>query len=75
MTLTTTIPDVVALETEKLLFNHVCATLSELDMEVVVNVPPGGNWANLPVTTVVKSARSRAVFALIDGVLNDDRNE
>ena len=57
MTLTTTIPDVVALETEKLLFNHVCATLSELDMEVVVNVPPGGNWANLPVTTVAKSAR------------------
>ncbi|MHA1928712.1 MAG: DNA (cytosine-5-)-methyltransferase [Candidatus Thorarchaeota archaeon] len=56
MTLTTIIPD-AAEQAEKVLYNHVCATLSELDMEVVRNVPPGGNWMNLPETTVAKSAR------------------
>ena len=57
MTLTTAIPEVQAQEAERLLFNHICATLSELDMEVVMNVPPGGNWMNLPETTIAKSAR------------------
>jgi len=56
VTLTTIIPD-AAEQAEKVLYNHVCATLSELDMEVVRNVPPGGNWMNLPETTVAKSAR------------------
>jgi len=56
VTLTTIIPDAVE-QTEKVLYNHVCATLSELDMEVVRNVPPGGNWMNLPESTVAKSAR------------------
>ena len=55
--LTTTIPEEVEQASEKVLYNHVCATLSELDMEVVMNVPPGGNWMNLPETTVAKSAR------------------
>ena len=57
MTITTKIPEAAVLEKEKVLFNHVCATLSELDMEVVMNVPPGGNWMDLPETTVAKSAR------------------
>jgi len=57
VTLTTAIPEVQAQEAERLLFNHICATLSELDMEVVMNVPPGGNWMNLPETTIAKSAR------------------
>lgn len=57
MTLITTHPESVTHDLENVLYNHVCATLSELDMEVVMNVPPGGNWANLPVTTVAKSAR------------------
>ncbi len=56
MTLTTIISDAVE-QAENVLYNHVCATLSELDMEVVRNVPPGGNWMNLPETTVAKSAR------------------
>jgi len=57
VTLTTAIPEVVENESERVLFNHLCATLSELDMEVVMNVPPGGNWMNLPESTVAKSAR------------------
>ncbi|TFG31293.1 DNA (cytosine-5-)-methyltransferase [Candidatus Thorarchaeota archaeon] len=57
MTISTRIPEVAVHESEKVLFNHVCATLSELDMEVVLNVPPGGNWMNLPDTTIAKSSR------------------
>jgi len=57
VTLTTINPEEVEHATENALYNHVCTTLSELDMEVVMNVPPGGNWMNLPATTVAKSAR------------------
>lgn len=57
MTLTTKIPETLAQKDETVLYNHVCATLSELDMEVVINVPPGGNWMNLPDATIAKSAR------------------
>jgi len=57
VTLTTINPEAVEHASENALYNHVCATLSELDMEVVMNVPPGGNWMNLPETTVAKSAR------------------
>ncbi len=39
------------------LFNHVCASLSNLDMEMVKSVPPGGNWTDIPSETVEKSAR------------------
>jgi DNA (cytosine-5)-methyltransferase 1 len=44
-------------ESSSMLFNHVCATLSELDMEIVRSVPSGGNWRNLPATTIAKSSR------------------
>lgn len=57
MTFSTIIPEPVFPELENVLYNHVCATLSDLDMEVVMNVPPGGNWANLPDMTIAKSAR------------------
>ncbi len=40
-----------------MLYNHTCATLSELDMEIVRSVPSGGNWSNLPEATIAKSAR------------------
>lgn len=30
--------------------NHLSAKLSELDMQMVRAVPPGGNWKNIPVT-------------------------
>ncbi|MHA1633403.1 MAG: DNA (cytosine-5-)-methyltransferase [Candidatus Thorarchaeota archaeon] len=55
--MTLTIPETPVHKDETVLYNHVCATLSELDMEVVMNVPQGGNWMNLPETTIVKSAR------------------
>ncbi len=57
VTLTTIIPEAEEQAPEKVLYNHACATLSELDMEVVRNVPPGGNWMDLPAATVAKSAR------------------
>lgn len=31
-----------------MIFNHYAATLSELDMQVVKCVPPGGNWKDIP---------------------------
>ncbi|MGY5860390.1 MAG: DNA (cytosine-5-)-methyltransferase [Candidatus Thorarchaeota archaeon] len=57
MTITTKIPESLVHNHDEVLYNHVCATLSELDMEVVMNVPPGGNWMNLPDRTIAKSAR------------------
>lgn len=40
-----------------ILYNHVCATLSGLDMEMVVSVPAGGNWQDIPMHIIQKSAR------------------
>lgn len=34
---------------EKMIPNHVSARLSDLDMRMVVSVPQGGNWKNIPV--------------------------
>lgn len=31
-----------------MIFNHYASSLSELDMQVVKCVPPGGNWKNIP---------------------------
>ncbi|MBN2228598.1 MAG: DNA cytosine methyltransferase [Candidatus Thorarchaeota archaeon] len=45
------------LELEKILFNHICSTLSELDMEILQSVPSGGNWKDIPEATIAKSAR------------------
>lgn len=42
--------------TEKL-FNHVTASLSDLDMEMVKAVPPGGNWKDINEETFEKSKR------------------
>lgn len=28
--------------------NHISAKLSELDLKMAVNIPPGGNWKNIP---------------------------
>lgn len=44
-------------EERQSLFNHVCAALSDLDMEMVKSVPPGGNWTDIPPHIVRKSAR------------------
>ena len=31
-----------------MIFNHYASTLSELDMQMIRCVPPGGNWKNIP---------------------------
>lgn len=35
-------------EKQYVIYNHYASTLSELDMQVVKCVPPGGNWKNIP---------------------------
>ncbi|MHA2025565.1 MAG: DNA (cytosine-5-)-methyltransferase [Candidatus Thorarchaeota archaeon] len=41
----------------ELLYNHRCSSLSDLDMEMIRAVPPGGNWQDIPERVVKKSAR------------------
>lgn len=35
-------------ELRQMIFNHYASTLSDLDMQVVRCVPPGGNWKDIP---------------------------
>ena len=35
-------------EKKTMIFNHYASSLSELDMQVIECVPPGGNWKNIP---------------------------
>lgn len=37
------------------------AKLSDLDMEMVVTIPPGGNWKDIPLETVNKSKRLQQI--------------
>lgn len=37
--------------------NHTTFKLSDLDLEMIRNVPPGGNWKDIPMETVKKSKR------------------
>ncbi|MFW9815406.1 MAG: DNA (cytosine-5-)-methyltransferase [Candidatus Thorarchaeota archaeon] len=39
------------------LYNHICSSLSDLDLEMICSVPPGGNWQDIPETIVKKSTR------------------
>lgn len=44
--------------------NHVCASLSELDLQIVRSVPPGGNWKNIPLQVPSKRlSQIRASFS------------
>jgi len=44
-------------EVSKMLYNHLCSPLSELDMEMIQSVPAGGNWKDIPQKIIQKSAR------------------
>ena len=44
-------------ESSTVLYNHVCSSLSELDMEMIQSVPAGGNWQDIPEKVIRKSAR------------------
>jgi Alw26I/Eco31I/Esp3I family type II restriction m6 adenine DNA methyltransferase len=35
-------------DTKAMIFNHYASTLSDLDMQVIKCVPPGGNWKDIP---------------------------
>lgn len=35
-------------EISQMIYNHYASTLSDLDMQIVHCVPPGGNWKNIP---------------------------
>ncbi len=39
------------------LYNHVSANLSELDVQMVRSIRPGGNWQDIPLSVAQRSAR------------------
>ena len=43
------------------ILNHTTFKLSDLDMEMVVSIPPGGNWQNIPQETINKSERLKKI--------------
>lgn len=43
------------------LLNHTTFKLSDLDLEMIKNVPQGGNWKNIPMKTVEKSKRLKRI--------------
>lgn len=42
---------------ENILLNNDGYKLSDLDLEMIANIPPGGNWQNIPEAVVKKSKR------------------
>lgn len=43
------------------ILNHTTFKLSELDLEMIKPVPPGGSWKDIPMETVVKSKRLKKI--------------
>lgn len=43
------------------ILNHKTFKLSDLDLEMIKSVPPGGNWKNIPMETVEKSKRLKRI--------------
>ena len=43
------------------ILNHTTFKLSDLDLEMIRPVPPGGNWKDIPMETVVKSKRLKNI--------------
>lgn len=43
------------------ILNHLTFKLSDLDLEMIKNVPPGGNWKNIPLEVVNKSKRLKKI--------------
>lgn len=44
-----------------LLLNHTTFKLSDLDLEMIKSVPPGGSWKDIPTETVEKSKRLKRI--------------
>ena len=42
---------------DNIVINHTTSKLSDLDLEMVTNIPPGGNWRDLPESIIKKSKR------------------
>lgn len=42
---------------KNIILNHTTFTLSKLDMEMIENIPQGGNWKNIPQNVIQKSQR------------------
>lgn len=43
------------------ILNHLTFKLSDLDLEMIKSVPPGGSWKDIPVETVGKSKRLKKI--------------
>lgn len=50
-------------QSTRYLYNHVTSSLSELDLEMVRSIPPGGNWSDIPPEVAAKSARVMKIRA------------
>jgi DNA (cytosine-5)-methyltransferase 1 len=37
-----------------MIYNHITYSISELDMKMILSVPPGGNWKNIPLSVPSK---------------------
>lgn len=46
---------------EGFILNHTTFKLSDLDLEMIKAVPPGGSWKNIPMETVEKSKRLKRI--------------
>lgn len=44
-----------------IILNHTTFKLSDLDLEMIGSVPPGGNWKSIPLETVEKSRRLKRI--------------
>lgn len=43
------------------ILNHTTFKLSDLDLEMIKNIPPGGSWKDIPIETVEKSKRLKRI--------------
>lgn len=46
---------------KNILLNHITFKLSDLDMEMIINIPQGGNWKNIPDDVISKSERLKKI--------------
>jgi DNA (cytosine-5)-methyltransferase 1 len=59
----TLVQSILREQSTRYLYNHVASGLSELDLEMVRSIPPGGNWSNIPSEVAAKSTRVMKIRA------------
>jgi DNA (cytosine-5)-methyltransferase 1 len=59
----TLVQSILREQSTRYLYNHVTSGLSELDLEMVRSIPPGGNWSSIPSEVAAKSTRVMKIRA------------